>query len=167
VIWRFRGDGWESIDLSPLSWPDWWVSAVRASSQGDIWATGFIDLPGDQGHPPAPRRFRPILLRSDGSAWKVDESPRQDGRRWSFSDICFHEEDTGWFVGADFSADDAHRALARWRGLRARGAHPAGIRNTWMDWSFSAQRSGCPAFFLSETATRVSSESQAIPSTLP
>lgn len=112
VIWRCRAGRWESVDPSPLSWPDWSVSVVRASSQGDIWATGFVDLPADHGHPPAPRRFRPILLRAEGTAWGVDEWPRQDGRHWTFYDICLDEAGTGWFVGADFSDDAAPRALA-------------------------------------------------------
>lgn len=112
VIWRFRNGRWESVDLSPLSWPDWSLGELRAAPHGEVWATAAINLGGDDGNPRAPRRFRPMLLEFDGAAWRVDESPREGERRWNFHDICFDEAGTGWFVGADFSANDAHRALA-------------------------------------------------------
>lgn len=112
AIWRFSGGGWQSVDLTPLSWPDWSVSAVRASARGEIWATGFIDIPADHRHRPGARRFRPILLRSGGTGWTADESPHQDGRNWAFYDICFDDAGSGWFVGADLGDDDAPRALA-------------------------------------------------------
>jgi len=48
----------------------------------------------------------------------------------------------------------------------ASAAQPFGIRNTWMDWSFRAQRALCRDFLRSDTAISVSSVSQAIPSTL-
>lgn len=112
VVWRFRGGRWESVDLSPVSWPDWLVGGVHASPQGEVWADATIELPGDDGHPPAPPRLRPTQLRFDGVSWRVDESLRADARRWMFYDICFDPSGPGWFVGADGADRDRPRALA-------------------------------------------------------
>jgi len=66
-----------------------------------------------------------------------------------------------------FSAPEQRRTPATQRPARPfAGSQAVGIRNTWMDWSFRAQRAGWVDFFRSDTAIRVSSESQAIPSTL-
>ena len=112
VIWHLRRGRWIPADLSGLVWPDWFVGEVRASPRGEIWATASIELPRDHVLPPAPRRWRRTLLRSDGVTWSEDPTPREGDRHWAFFDACVQPSGESWFVGVDM-VDPGHRT--RWR----------------------------------------------------
>jgi hypothetical protein len=112
VIWHLRDGRWIPADLGGLGWPDWFVGEVRASPLGEVWATAGIELAPDHALPPAPKRIRHTLLRSDGVTWHEDQTPPEGDRRWAFYDMCFQPSGEGWFVGVDVSDPAALRALA-------------------------------------------------------
>jgi hypothetical protein len=112
VVWHYLDGHWTASDLTGVDWPNWSASAVFASPRGEVWVDARVALEGDDEHPPAPRRFKPMLLRSDGSRWDVDSSTRLGDRRWFFGDACFDASGDGWFVGMDFADPSAPKALA-------------------------------------------------------
>jgi len=112
VVWQYRDGKWQPSDTSTFDWPDWSVLAVWASPEGQAWAASRVSVGGDHEHPPAPKQFKILLLRWDGQEWRIDDSPREGGRRWAFGSACFYPSGDGWFVGTDFGDANALRPLA-------------------------------------------------------
>jgi hypothetical protein len=123
VVWQYLGGRWEPSDLNAVAWPEWSVHAVWASPRDDAWAAATAQVKGDDRHPPAPKRFKPLLLHWEGVDWRVDESPRKEGRRWMFTSACFDPLGDAWFVGADFADPNVMQPLVvrRQRGAMGTG----------------------------------------------
>jgi hypothetical protein len=128
VVWSYSSGKWTASDLAQLDWPNWYASSVFASPNGEAWTDACTTIEGDEEHPPAPKRFKPVLLRSDKGPWEVDPVTRMGDRRWWFHDACFDASADGWFVGTDLSDPNAWQALAvrRHQGEWQRIALPAG-----------------------------------------
>lgn len=111
VVWRYEDRGWQSCDLSGLSWDDWSVSRVRGTGAGPAFADAVVTLDPGVDEPDDGLRVRRELLEWDGARWRVDPRVRASGRNWEFADACFLPNGDGWFVG--FEPDgNARRAIS-------------------------------------------------------
>ncbi|MFF7336823.1 hypothetical protein ACFZAT_05720 [Streptomyces sp. NPDC008163] len=101
IVRHFDGTAWRDVPLPELPGDYWYLNAVRAVADDDVWATGYD---GDRGSP--------LLLHYDGHTWRRVEAPGVTDLPGQAQRLAVSEDGTVWLVGEDWSPEDGStRAL--------------------------------------------------------
>ncbi|MGW2654899.1 hypothetical protein ACWC1D_14770 [Streptomyces sp. NPDC001478] len=99
---HFDGTAWRDVPLPELPGDYWYLNAVRAVSDHDVWATGYDGSGGT-----------PLLMHYDGVSWERVGVPGVTDLPGQAQSLAVTDEGDVWLVGEDWSPEDGTtRALA-------------------------------------------------------
>ncbi|MFD7868288.1 hypothetical protein [Streptomyces sp. NPDC059783] len=99
---HFDGTAWRDVPLPELPGDYWYLNAVRAVSDHDVWATGYDGAGGT-----------PLLMHYDGVSWTRVGVPGVTDVPGQAQSLAVTEEGDVWLAGEDWSPEDGTtRALA-------------------------------------------------------
>jgi hypothetical protein len=117
LIERWDGQKWKLVPSPNSEVPGHlfnYLNGVAASSPGSAWAVGFSATDGTVAD------ARPLVLRWNGSNWRVVEAATPAGAKSAFlNSVAYKGENDAWVVGAYVTEDAvSHPLTEHWDGQR-------------------------------------------------